>query len=198
MANKRGGNYSPNLNMPGSGAPKSRRGVFGVLLLLILPPLGLLFLWRKEVFRVRGRMVLTLLATVEMGVIVALMMPRSTLSTISPIPGTAERITPAPESEALNALSNMDQLLQAQQAAAATATPEPVSQQDQIAAQQDVLNATVYCVTVSGARFYHTATECDGQQNPRALTVQEALSESLEPCRKCNPPVYNPAGTDNE
>lgn len=194
MANKRSGNYSPNMNMPGSSVSKSRRGIFGALLTLLLPPLGLLFLWRKEVFRTRGRLVLTALATVEMGVFFALMLPRATLSTVSPIPGTAARITAAPESEALNALSNMDQLLRAQQAAEATATPEPVTQQDQIDAQQEVLNSTVYCVTVSGARFYHSATECNGQQNPRALTVQEALAEGLEPCRRCNPPVYDPAG----
>ena len=186
------------MHMPGSGTPKSGRGVFGFILTVLVPPLGLLFLWRKEIFRVRGRMFLTVLATVEMGVLIALLLPRSSLTTVSPIPGSAARITHAPESEALNALSNMDQLLQAQQEASATATPEPVTQQDQIAAQQDVLNTTVYCVTVSGARFYHTASECDGQQNPRALTVQEALAEGLEPCSKCNPPIYNPAGTSSE
>lgn len=190
-------NYTPGMTMPSANKSKSRRVIFGLVLLFLFPPLGILTLWRMEIFRVRGRMILTLLATVEMGIVIAFMMPASTLPTVSPIPGTAPSITSAPESSAVDALSNMDELLQAQQNASATATPEPVTQQSQLDSQQDVLNTTVYCVTVSGARFYHTSTECDGQSNPRALTVREALAEGLSPCTKCNPPTYS-VGTSGD
>ena len=37
-------------------------------LTLVLPPAGLAFLWRRGVFRARGRVLLTALATVEMAV----------------------------------------------------------------------------------------------------------------------------------
>lgn len=194
MSTKRRGNYSPNMNMPGSSASRSGRGVFAILLCLLIPPLGLLFLWRKGVFRPRGRVLVTALATVEMAVIAVLLLPVSTVSSVDPLPVNAARYTPAPESQVLTALSNMDELLRAQQGASAEATIAPIDQEAQMAAQQEILSTVVYAVYDSGARYYHSQTVCGNQNNLRSLTVEEALAEGLGPCPDCNPPTYSSLG----
>lgn len=194
MSTRRRGNYSPNMSMPGSGTPRSGRGVFAILLCLLLPPLGLLFLWRKGVFRARGRVLVSALATAEMLLIATLLIPASTLQSEDPLPVNAERYTPAPDSEALNALSNMDELLRAQQGPVAGSTVAPIDQEAERAAQQEVLATVVYAVYDSGARYYHSQTVCGNQSNLRSLTVQEALAEGLGPCPDCNPPAYSSTG----
>lgn len=195
MSNKRRGAYSPNVSMPGSSVQRSGRGLFGILLCLLIPPLGLMFLWRKGVFRTRGRVLVTALATVEMAVVLALMMPNDAVSPAPPVPGYAERYTPAPESEVLTALSNMDELLRQQQAADAGETyVSPIDQQQMMAEQQAILDSVVYAVYDSGARYYHSVTVCGNQSNLRALTVQEALADGLSPCPDCDPPTYSALG----
>jgi len=180
------------MNMPGSGTRRSGRGVFALLLCLVLPPLGLMFLWRKGVFRLRGRVLITALATVEMAVVMSLMMPVSSVSTVQPVPGTAERYAPAPESEVLTALSNMDEILRQQQAAqGGDDSVVLIDQQQQLAQQQEVLSSIVYAYNGSGTRYYHSVTVCGNQSNLLTLTVQEALAEGLGPCPDCDPPTYS-------
>ena len=195
MSNSRNSTYSPSMNMPGSSVPRSGRGVFAMLLCFLLPPLGLMFLWRKGVFMLRGRVLITLLATVEMMIIAVLLTPASVVSTVTPIPGSAERYTAASESDALTALSNMDELIRQQQAAEAGETYiSPVDQAAQLAQQQEILNTIVYTYNGSGARYYHSVTVCGNQSNLRSRTVQEALAKQLGPCPDCNPPVYSQLG----
>lgn len=196
MANKRRSTYSPNVNMPGSGTPRSGRGAFGILLCLLCPPLGLMFLWRKGVFKTRGRVLITALATVEMAVVISLMMPVSSVSTVQPVPGSAERYAPAPESEVVTALSNMDELLRQQQAEDAGETyVSQVDQAQQLAAQQEILNTIVYTYNGAGSRYYHSVTVCGNQSNLLSMTVQEALAQGLGPCPDCNPPTYSQIGS---
>lgn len=180
------------MNMPGAGAPRSGRGVFAVLLCLLLPPLGLMFLWRKGVFMLRGRVLITLLATIEMTLIAVMLTPAATVTTVSPIPGSAQRYTAASETDALTALSNMDELLRQQQAAeAGESYVSPVDQAARLAEQQEILNTIVYTYNGSGARYYHSVTVCGNQSNLLTLTVQEALAAQLGPCPDCDPPVYS-------
>lgn len=194
MRTKRNGGYTPGVRMPGASKPKPNRAIFGIVLCLLLPPVGLLFLWRMGVFRVRGRMLVTVLATVEMAVICAALMPRATMISSVPAPGTPARVTPAPESDVLTALSNMDQILKAQQDAqnpGATQGPSIAEMlEQQTAEQEEVLNTIVYCVYDSSARLYHKNPVCGNQSNRRQLTVQEAMAEGLGACPDCNPPVY--------
>ena len=52
--------YAPNMAPP----PRRKRrwrGPLGIVLTLILPPVGMAYLWRLGVFRTRGRVVLTVL-----------------------------------------------------------------------------------------------------------------------------------------
>lgn len=207
MANERKGGSTPNLRMPGSSR-RPNRGIFAIVMCVLCPPLGLMLMWRLDIFRVRGRMLLTALATVEMGVVAVLLMPRATLDTASVVPGAPARVTPAPESDVRTALSNMDDILYQQQLAQVIA--EGGSEEDllsdeeraaqQAAEQEAILNTIVYSVN-SGARLYHAAPICGNQSNRRELTVREAKLEGLGPCPDCNPPtvdaVTREAGADD-
>ena len=191
MANSRRRVYSPSMNMPGSSVQRSGRGAFAILLCLLLPPLGLMFLWRKGVFMLRGRVLVTLLATIEMMLIAVWLTPDSAVSPVLPIPGSAERYAAATESDALTALSNMDELLRQQQAIdAGVPYVAPVDQ----AKLQEILNTIVYTYNGSGARYYHSVTVCGNQSNLLSLTVEEALAERLSPCPDCDPPIYSQLG----
>ena len=117
MSNRRSSSYSPNMRMPGSSNPRPNRGIFALILCIAAPPLGLMFLWRMGVFRTRGRMIVTALATVEMIIIGVLLTPQAVQESVTPVPGVPSRVTPAPESNVLTALSNMDEILRAQQEA---------------------------------------------------------------------------------
>ena len=91
MNKRRGRSYTPNVQMPGASRPRQYRGVFSLVLCLLIPPLGVLFLWRMGVFRTRGRVLITALATVEMTILAVLIMPKPTLNAELPVPGMAER-----------------------------------------------------------------------------------------------------------
>lgn len=186
--------YTPNMDVP-EGRKKGGRGLFALVLTLVLPPVGLAFLWRMGVFRTRGRMVLTALATVEMAIVCALMLPRAELHTELPVPAAPVPATLAPDDGVVSALSNLDQLLaqrQAEQQAAAGITPTPAPTDDAayLAEQEAILHTTVYTVYVKGARYYHKDSVCGTQSNYRALTVEEAMADGLGACPDCHPPVY--------
>lgn len=193
--------YTPNMDVP-TERKKKNRAVPALLLTLVLPPLGILLMWRKGIFRMRGRALVTLLATIEMSIIFAAAMPQSKLAQVAPIPQTPAAVTVAPDDTVVNALSNIDQLLAQQQAAQGADMPEatdaPTDEEiaaaaQQAARQQEVLNTIVYSV-YNNARYYHASEECEGQTNRRQLTVEQAMSEGLGVCPKCNPPVYNISG----
>lgn len=183
--------YTPNMDMP--SRKKGNRAAAGLILTLLLPPIGLAYLWRAGVFRTRGRILLTVLATIEMAVVISFMMPEQELSSLAPMPVAPVAATIAPDDGTLSALSNLDQLLAEEQArrdAESGVTPEPTVDAAAYEAEQEAIkNTTVYTVYSSGARYYHKDTVCGTQSNRRALTVREAISEGLGVCPDCNPPV---------
>ena len=186
--------YTPNMNTPDRGR-SSNRALGGLLLTLLLPPVGILYLWRRGVFRTRGRMLLSALATLEMAVLLMLLLPTSELVQELPVAHLPVAATVAPDDGIVTALSNIDQLLAQQQAeaAAASATEEPVTDEEaeaQHAAEQEaILNTIVYSV-YSNAKYYHAVEICGTQSNRRALTVREAINEGMGACKNCNPPIY--------
>lgn len=185
--------YTPNMDMPSE--KKSNRALTGLLLTLLLPPIGLIYLWREGVFRTRGRMLLTCIATLEMALFFALVMPAPDMNMEAPMPVAPVAATIAPDDGVVTALSNIDQLLAQQQAerdaAAGIVTPEPTQDNAAyMAEQQAILDTTVYCVYGKGARYYHKDSVCGTQSNRRALTVREAMGEGMGACAQCNPPVY--------
>lgn len=184
--------YTPNMETP-SGQKKSKRGIFSLLLTLICPPLGLAYLWRAGIYRKRGRMLITVLATIEMTFICLLLTPEKEIMTDLPLPAAPVAVTVAPKDDVTSALSNIEQVLAAQQAeqgiepdVEATLTPEEKAAQ--AAAEEEILNSVVYSV-YSGAKLYHSTTVCGTQSNRRQLTVREAMAEGLGACKDCNPPV---------
>lgn len=185
--------YTPNMDAP-SRSKKSNRALPGLLLTLLLPPVGLAYLWRAGVFRTRGRLLLTALATLEMALIFSFILPQDELVSQAPAPVSPVAATIAPDDGVVTALDNLDQLLaerQAEQDAEAGVTPEPTQDDAAYQAEQEaILNTTVYSVYGSSARYYHKDSVCGTQSNRRALTVQEAMDLGMGACPNCNPPVY--------
>jgi len=175
----------------------SGRAIRTLVLCLVLPPVGLLYMWRKGVFRFKGRVVVSVLS----GIVLMLMMSwgffglidwSSMPNTVEPVPGNAAKVTPQPDDETINALSNIDDVIamnmgDPEATLAPDATPM-LTQEEEMALQQEVMNTTVYSV-FRGAKYYHSNTVCGNQSNGRELTVQEAITEGMAACPNCNPPV---------
>lgn len=189
-----GSAYTPNMDTP-ERTRRSNRALGGLLLTLLLPPIGIAYLWRRGVFRTRGRVLLSCVATIEMAVLLALLLPTAELPQEAPMAHLPAAVTIAPDDGIVTALSNIDQLLAQQQAAdaAAAATEVPLTDEEaeaQHAAEQEaILNTIVYSV-YSNAKYYHAAEICGTQSNRRALTIREAMNEGMGACKNCNPPVY--------
>ena len=187
--------FTPNMDTP-TPAKKSGRGKLGIVLSFLLPPVGIAFLWRRGVFRARGRLLITALSTIWMAVLLVLFLPSDEIITISPVPAVPAAATVAPNDGIVTALSNMDQLLAERQAAEAAANPSPtpeVDDADAVAAhnarQQEILQTVVYSV-FNNAKLYHSVSVCGTQSNRRALTVEEAMNEGMGTCPNCDPPVF--------
>ena len=202
MKDRNNSAYTPNMNVP-TEQKKQNRALPALLLTLILPPLGILLMWRKGIFRMRGRAIVTLLATIEMAIIFGAMMPEKELIQVQPVPQVPVAVTQAPDDTVVTALSNIDQLLAQQQAQMQAGQPdvtqaptedEVAAAAEQAAQQQAIRNTIVYSV-YNNARYYHAVESCEGQTNRRQLTVEQAMSEGLGVCPKCNPPIYVPTSS---
>ena len=188
--------YTADVKRPSSQRAISGRGALGLLLTLLLPPVGLMYLWRQGVFRSRGRMVLTALAMVEMCALVILLTPHQELNASLPVPVAPPQVTKAPEGEALNALYNIEQLLYEQQLAKvldAGGTASELLTEEQkleaVNAQNEAAYESIVYSVFSNAIYYHATKVCRTQTNGRELTVRDALREGMQPCPYCNPPT---------
>ena len=189
--------YTAHVERPSKQGAVSSRAVWGLILTVLLPPVGLMFLWHRGVFRTRGRMLLTGLATVEMAALVIWLTPHAELTPRMPVPAAPPQVTAAPQGQTLNALYNIEQLLYEQQLAQVEAQGgtaadlmteeeklEMVNQQN-----EEAYNTTVYSVFGDDAIYYHATKVCRTQTNGRELTVRDALRQGLQPCPYCNPPT---------
>ena len=189
--------YTAKVERPSKERAISVLGVAALVLTFLLPPLGLLFLWREGIFRTRGRLLLTGLATLEMILLVVWLTPHAELTPRAPVPAPPPQVTAAPEGQTLNALYNIEQLLYEQQLAQvleAGGTERDLLTEEQkleVVNQQneEVYNTIVYSVYGSEAVYYHATKVCKTQTNGRELTVRDALREGLQPCPNCNPPT---------
>ena len=86
---------------------------------MLLPPVGLMYIWRRRLFYARGRVLLTVLATLEMAIAVTFFLPRVRIAPTLPVPQETVRFTPSPQSDVQTALDSLDELLQSRQVAAA-------------------------------------------------------------------------------
>ena len=189
--------YTAKVERPSKERVISARGLLGLVLTALLPPVGLFFLWREGVFRTRGRMLLTGLATLEMTLLVVLLTPHQELTPRTPVPAAPPQVTAAPEGETLNALYNIEQLLYEQQLAkveeAGGTARDLMTEEEKLeqanAENEAIYETTVYSVYGSDAVYYHATKVCKTQTNGRELTVRDALREGLQPCPNCNPPT---------
>ncbi len=194
MAGRETGTFSTFVSRPTEKKGLSARAAGGLLLTLICPPLGLIYLWRNGVFRARGRVLVTALAAVEMALLFSLIMPKAQTTLVLPPAMIPSSVTSAPVNDVANALSNLEALLSDNYA-----TPSPqqltaeerAAQEAQEKAELDYLldNTIVYSV-YNGARFYHSVRNC-GQVNNKEMTLREALAAKLGACNVCNPPYVS-------
>ena len=193
----RSANYTANVERPSKQRAVSSRAVLGLVLTLLLPPIGLMFLWHQGVFRTRGRMLLTTLAAIEMTLLVVWLTPHAELMSRMPVPAAPGLVTAAPEGETLNALYNIEQLLYEQQLA--QVIEQGGSERDLMTEEQkleevnaqneEAYETVVYSVFGDDAIYYHATKVCRTQTNGRELTVRDALRAGLQPCPYCNPPT---------
>lgn len=194
--NSKKSTYTPNMGRP-SERKKRNRSLPAILLCVLIPPVGLALLWRKGVFMMRGRVLLTAISTIEMACVFALLLPPSVIQPEVPVASVPVAVTTAPDDGTTTALTNLEQVLaeRARAEAEANGDPLPIDENDPEAQeklrqeQEAILNTTVYAV-YNNAKMYHAREVCGTQSNRRQLTVQEALLEGLGACPNCNPPVF--------
>lgn len=194
--NSKKSTYTPNMGRP-SERKKRNRSLPAILLCVLIPPVGLALLWRKGVFMMRGRVLLTAISTIEMACVFALLLPPSVIQPEVPVASVPVAVTTAPNDGTTTALTNLEQVLaeRARAEAEANGDPLPIDENDPEAQeklrqeQEAILNTTVYAV-YNNAKMYHAREVCGTQSNRRQLTVQEALLEGLGACPNCNPPVF--------
>lgn len=175
----------------------SSRALRTLIMCLIIPPVGLLYMWRNGVFRFKGRCIISAIVCVEMMLLMCwglfgLINWHTMPSTVTPVPGHAAYATAQPDDATINALSNIDEVVAMNMGddsgeVSPDATPM-LTQEQELAMHQEVLNTVVYSV-YRGAKYYHVSTVCGTQSNGRELTVQEAISEGMAACPNCDPPV---------
>lgn len=194
--NTRGSGYTAGVERPSADRAISLRGAVALALTVLLPPVGLFFLWRRGIFRTRGRMLLTGLAAVEMTALVVLLTPHQELTPRMPVPAAPAQVTPSPTEEVLTALYNSEELVyqnQLEQVKASGGTERDLmTEEEKLELANDeteaIYDTIVYSVYGNEAVYYHATKVCRTQTNGRELTVRDALREGLEPCPNCNPP----------
>ena len=180
--------YSPNLKRPGGEG--KRRTALKIALCLLLPPIGLLWIWRTRSFALRGRVLVSALSCAALLLFCLPLFKPSSVPTVLPQPAAPVAATRAPQEDTVTALSNIEELLMQQEAAEAAALGdgETAPAQPQLTDEQ-IYNTTVYSVFTNAVN-YHTGPTCEGQQNGRTLTVRQAIEDfGLTPCPNCNPPA---------
>ena len=173
--------YSPNLRRPGGQSKK--RTALKVALCLLLPPVGLLWIWRTRSFALRGRILTSALACASLCLMCLPLFQPAGAPTVLPQPVAPVAATRAPEEDTATALGNIEELLAQQEAGDTQTAPA----QPQLTDEQ-IYNTIVYSV-FNNAENYHVGPTCEGQENGRRLTVRQALDLSLTPCPICNPPA---------
>ena len=162
--------YSPNLKRP--AATGKKRTALKVALCLLLPPVGLLWIWRTRSFALRGRVLVSALSCAALLLFCLPLFKPSSVPTVLPQPAAPVAATRAPQEDTVTALSNIEELLMQQEAAEAAALGdgETAPAQPQLTDEQ-IYNTTVYSVFTNAVN-YHTGPTCEGQQNGRTLTVR--------------------------
>lgn len=182
--------YRPAKNVPNAVEQRRSLALLAILCIL-LPPIGLLLIWRSDRVPMVIRLACSLAGTAAMTFLFTLLLPsEKTGSLIRPTPVT-------PVSAGYGVAANEPVQLPDATSPAAPAQPDTAPEQPaadplsgatapQPTAGDGALDpeTVVYAVT-NNAVSYHLQEICDTQTNNRTLTLQEALNEGLTPCEKC-------------
>ena len=101
--------YSPNLKRP--AATGKKRTALKVALCLLLPPVGLLWIWRTRSFALRGRIFTSVLACAALCAMCLPLFQPENAPTALPQPVAPVAATRAPEDDTTTALENIEELL---------------------------------------------------------------------------------------
>lgn len=149
------------------------------VLCALVPPVGIIMLWRAERITLPVRGGLTLLALAAMTLIFFFILrPDSSETDITPMPAAPQYAgygyiasdTPVPTQAPVPPA-----VVPMVPSGNVSATAEPGGLTDE---------SIVYAVT-NNASSYHLSQICGFQENNRALTLLEALNEGLQPCENC-------------
>ena len=155
------------------GAMAGRRMGMLVLLVVLLPPLGILFSLKSKYTNMRDKLIFSSISSCSMLVMLCLILSGRADKPILPDPAPPRSVgytaaTPAPAAPGAAAPVNASHEAEAQ--SAPTIPPSD--------------SIIVYSVK-NNAALYHSADVCNGQSNRRSLTLTAALAEGLSPCSKC-------------
>lgn len=155
---------------------------------LLVPPLGMLLVWRTNRVALSFRAAFSALALASMTLIFCLTLrPASTAGNIRPAAVVPDKVgygvVSEPEQPAMPEYEYENAAPASPQAAAPA---EAYVSEPAATDEPGVLTpeSTVYAVT-NNASSYHLFEICETQTNNRALTLQQALDEGLKPCEKC-------------
>ena len=155
------------------GEMAGRRMGMLVLLVVLLPPLGILFSLKSIYTTIRDKLIFTAISACSMLVMLCIIMGGRADKIILPDPVPPRSVgytaaTPAPAAPGAAAPADASR-----EAAAQSAPTAPLSD-----------SIIVYSVKYNAA-MYHSADVCNGQSNRRSLTLTAALAEGLSPCPQC-------------
>lgn len=148
-------------------------------LCLILPPVGLVCLWRSRHTGTPVRLALSALSLLMMVLMLSLIRPREQVTGVQPTPVRATQVgylAAVPEATAQPSDFTVDY---------SSDTPED--------ANGSLETAYVYAADGIDS-YYHATADAENMVNLRQLTVAQALREGLTPCPNCYPSTV-PADT---
>lgn len=163
--------------------------VFG--LCALLPPAGLLILWRSRHTTLAMRIGASLLAVCAMTLFFGMRMENGQGGSILPSPVVPTTVGYGSVQVSSHA-SGGAAPAPAANAAPGAAAPAPVQSEPQQTENlpppesEPAQTSEQYVYTVSNnPSVFHAAETCDGQVNRRQITLDAALNEGLSPCEKC-------------
>lgn len=143
-------------------------------LVVVLPPLGMIVLWRSG-YLLRAKIIFSSLAFMMLTLYFTLYLGANVVGPALPppvVPQAAPTASPTPAPTQAMSLALPIQPVEAD----APPTPSPTKKGQTI----------VYSVR-NNPKLYHKAATCDTQKNARSLTLDDAKRAGLKPCTFCKP-----------
>ena len=153
-------------------------------LCVILPPVGVMLLWRAEKVSLPVRIGFSALGFVAMLLIFCwFMRPADISMDILPTPATPQYAGYGRSGSVQYPAMPMATEITAPPSA--PSAPDMSYEQPEVSDPQELTDESIVYAVTNNASSFHLYEICDFQENRRALTLREALNEGLVPCEKC-------------